>query len=424
MKNGMKRLALLCMALVPLAGSVSACQKRSQVVNYEVPKEAEHTLSFFGNKYEAVNVEVIEEIINGYMDQNPDVSVTYESEKGAAYFDSLRNRQQTDHLDDIFIVNHDTTLEFAADGSLADLSELVKYVPFSEDMVRQMTSADGKIYWVPTTISAFGLYCNLDLLHAHGCSVPRTLGEWKDVCDFFVKKGITPIVANNDISLKTLAVAVGFYPLYEKGMQEETFAKINRGEETLSKYLLDGFTLIREFCDRGYIDPSEALKTEKTSDDLEIFVQGEAPFMLTGVWAAERVRRMNPDFSWRVVSYPVLEEGAVLVINPDVRLSIAANGENQELAKDFADYFLKSENLWRFADHQASFCPLADGYEPSMAEIQEIAGSYKKRVSVIGADSQMQFPIWDILTETSQRLLAGQQLEELMEWMDAQVVER
>ena len=127
MKNGMKRLALLCMALVPLAGSVSACQKRSQVVNYEVPKEAEHTLSFFGNKYEAVNVEVIEEIINGYMDQNPDVSVTYESEKGAAYFDSLRNRQQTDHLDDIFIVNHDTALEFAADGSLADLSELVRY---------------------------------------------------------------------------------------------------------------------------------------------------------------------------------------------------------------------------------------------------------------------------------------------------------
>ncbi len=114
----------------------------------------------------------------------------------------------------------------------------------------------------------------------------------------------------------------------------------------------------------------------------------------------------------------------MLVINPDVRLSIAANGENQELAKDFADYFLKSENLWRFADHQASFCPLADGYEPSMAEIQEIAGSYKKQVSVIGADSQMQFPIWDILTETSQRLLAGQQLEELMEWMDAQVVER
>ena len=44
--------------------------------------------------------------------------------------------------------------------------------------------------------------------------------------------------------------------------------------------------------------------------------------MLTGVWAAERVRRMNPDFSWRVVSYPVLEEGAVLVINPDVRQKI------------------------------------------------------------------------------------------------------
>lgn len=423
MKKSKIRPALLCL-LLSFSCSLSACKNRSQVVNYEVPKEADHTLSFFGNKYEAVNVEVIEEIINGYMEQNPDISVSYESVKGSAYFDSLRNRQKTDHLDDIFIVNHDTALEFGADGSLADLSELVKYVPFSESMIRQMTAADGKIYWAPTTISAFGLYCNLELLHAHGHTVPKNLGEWKSVCESFVEKGITPIVANNDISLNTLAVAVGFYPLYEKGIQEEVFAKINRGEETLSRYLLDGFTLLREFCDRGYIDPSVALKTEKTSDDLAIFVQKEAPFMLTGVWAAGRVKRMDPDFSFRVVSYPVLEDGSVLVVNPDVRLSVAANGENEELAKDFADYFLKPENLWRFADQQASFCPLADGYEPSMAEIQEIARSYKRQPPVIGSDSLMQFPVWDILTETSQRLLAGQQLDELMEWMDAQVMKR
>ncbi len=146
--------------------------------------------------------------------------------------------------------------------------------------------------------------------------------------------------------------------------------------------------------------------------------------MLTGVWAAGRLKGMQPVFSFRVVPYPVREDGSVLVIHPDVCLSIAADGENQELAKDFADYFLKTENLWRFADQQASFCPLKDGYEPSMAEIQEIARSYRTQNAVIASDSFMQFPVWDILKETSQRLLAGQQLEELMEWMDVQVMER
>ena len=67
---------------------------------------------------------------------------------------------------------------------------------------------------------------------------------------------------------------------------------------------------------------------------------------------------------------------------------------------------------------------MKDGYEPSMAEIQEIARSYRTQNAVIASDSFMQFPVWDILKETSQRLLAGQQLEELMEWMDVQVMER
>lgn len=419
MINCKKSLVLL---LLPLSVGFSSCGSHCEVVNYEVPKEAVCTLSFFGNKYEAANVKVIEDIINGYMEQNQDISVTYESIRGSGYFDALSNKEQTGNLDDIFMVDHDTALEFANNESLADLSELVEYVPFSDSMLSQMTSGDGSIYWVPATVSAFGLYCNLDLLHKHGQKVPQTLEEWKEVCAYFVSKGITPIVANNDISLKTIVVAVGFYPFYEAGLQQEVFDKINGGEEKLSSYLSDGFALLREFCDEGFIDPAQALKTEKIADDLELFVQGESPFMLTGVWAAGMVKGMKPDFAFRVVPYPVREDGSVLVINPDVRLSVAAQGENEALAKDFAGYFLKSENLWRLADNQSSFCPLDDQYEPSLAEVQEIAEIYKKQEPVIGSDSHMQFPVWELLTDASQRLLAGKEFGELMEWMDAQVV--
>jgi len=82
---------------------------------------------------------------------------------------------------------------------------------------------DGAVYWVPTTVSMFGLYCNLDVLKKHKQEIPRNLGEWEQVCDYFVGRGITPIVANNDVSLKTLAIGAGFYPVYQEGRQTEAF---------------------------------------------------------------------------------------------------------------------------------------------------------------------------------------------------------
>lgn len=403
---------------------LTGCTKKNEVVSYEAPKKADYGLSFFGNKHESANVEVIEYILNGYMDENEDVMVSYESLKGADYYSALESREATGHLDDVFMINHDTALKFVENGSLADLSELVQAIPFSESMLSQMKSEDGNIYWVPTIVSAFGLYCNLDLLKQHKQSVPENLEEWKQVCSHFVSEGIVPIIANNDISLKTLAIGKGFYPLYEKGEQEEIFEKLNSGTEKLSTYLKDGFAIVQEFCEKQYIDAEKVLKTEKTSDDLEQFIKGESPFMLTGVWAAGRVKDMEPDFDFQVIPYPILEKGTVLVINPDVRLSVAAKGDNQELAKEFVSYFLKKDNIGRFANNQSSFSPLKDRHTPVLSEIQSIVDSYQTQMSVIGSDSYIDFPIWDITSDAAKRLLAGEEITTVMSQMDKETTSK
>ncbi len=400
----------------------TACSNKNEVVSYDMLNEANYILSFFGNKYEAANVEVLEQILTAYMEENKDINISYESIKGNDYFSALKNRERAGKLDDIFIVNHDTMLEFSDNGSLADLTDIVENVPFSEGIKGQMKSSDGKIYWVPTIVSAFGLYCNIDLLEKHGQKVPQTLGEWKDVCEYFVSHNITPIIANNDISLKTLAIAKGFYPLYKEGTQVEVFENINKGKEKLSTYLSEGFALAKEFCVKGYIDVEKTLETNKTSDDLEQFVKGDSPFMLTGAWAAGRVKNMNPNFTFKVVPYPILENGSVLVINPDVCLSVSAKGEHVKLAKDFVSYFLKKENIWRFADNQSSFIPLNDEKEPSLNEIRDVVISYQTQTCVIGSDSYIQFPIWDITMNVSRKLLQNEDMTQLMQWMDEQVI--
>lgn len=418
MRKRKRLLILLVAGWIALAG----CSGKNEVVDFELPEEAEHTLSFFGNKHEAANVKVIEDILNGYMEEKSEVMITYESLKGKEYYQALRDRAETGRLDDIFMVDHDTVLELSGNGYLADLSSVVEKSSFSQNMLSQMQSEDGNIYWVPTTVSAFGLYCNLDLLKKHGQSVPTNLGEWEAVCDYFISQNITPVIANNDISLKTLAIAKGFYPLYARRGQQEAFDRLNSGQDALSAYLEEGFSLAKTFCDRGYIDAARALTTEKTSDDLEQFAAGEAPFMLTGVWAAGRVRDMSPKLSFQVVPYPVLEDGSVLVINPDVRLSVSQAGENRELAMEFVSYFLKEENIGRFADNQSSFSPLQADFQPSLREVREIVKSYRRRTPVIGADSRLQFPIWDITADAARELLAGEGLEEVMERMDKRVM--
>ncbi len=247
-----RTIALLILSALILC-ILSGCIENSRVVNYDGQDEETTTITFFGNKYEPENVTVIEEIISGFMTENPDIRVSYESLKGTEYFEALRKRMASGKGNDVFMVNHDILLELQQSGQVADLSSLSVIPEYTRQMRSQMEE-NGKIYWMPTTVSAFGLYCNMDLLRKHGQEVPQNLGEWETVCGYFKDRGITPMIANNDISLKTLAIGYGFYSIYQEEVQAEVFSRINSGEETLSHYLSSGFSIVESFILKGYID--------------------------------------------------------------------------------------------------------------------------------------------------------------------------
>lgn len=419
------RIRTICALLASAFACVlmAGCAQKSQVVNLEDMDINATTITFFGNKYEPENVRVIEEIISGFMEENTDIRISYESLKGSDYFSALQKRIASGKGDDIFVVNHDALLELEQDGKVADLSGLEAVSRYNNAMVSQMTEEDGEIYWLPTTVSMFGLYCNLDLLKEHKQKIPENLGEWEQICDYFVGQGITPIVANNDISLKTMAIGVGFYQVYQERRQKEVFDRINSGEERLSDYLRPGFALVSSFLERGYIDAEKALTTKKTSGDLKEFALGNAPFMLTGAWAAGRLEEMSPGFSFEVHPLPVLEDGVLLVINADTRLSVNADSQNLEAALKFVEYFTRDENIQKFANQQSSFSPLKGGSPSPNKEIRPLIPCYEAGRVVLGTDEMLNLPIWDLTAEVSLKLLSGETLETALEWMEQQIEE-
>ncbi|MDE1471309.1 ABC transporter substrate-binding protein [Eubacterium limosum] len=413
-KDQMIGSAFLC-ALLCLLMAVSGCQSMEDQ-NYTVPaaeKSETVNLKFFGNKNEALNVVAIEEILKAYMEEYPDVNITYESVKGADYFDVLMKRIRSGNGDDIFMINHDTMLELMKTGELADLSGLPTIEDFSPGARSQMTF-DGVVPFVPTSISAFGLYCNLGLLAENNLEVPETYAEFLAACEVFSEKDITPIVANNDISLKTLAISRGMFEVYKGGGAEKALEQMNADPSLLAEAMRPGFEMVHLFIDRGYVDAGRTLKTEKTKDDLADFATGSYPFMLTGAWASPRVAALNPGLNYKVYPYPAQEDGSVLVTNVDTRVAVNARSAHVEEAKKFLEYLTQKDVMWEFVDSQSSFSPLEDNRLSSDPAVQPLNAYMTNGRSILGTDSNLKYPIWDLSKESVRGLLKGQSVEEVL----------
>ena len=255
----------MTMLMSCLAGCSSNSTNKVQTVGEE--KKEQVTLTFFGNKADESNVHVIESIMSSFMKDHPNIVITYESIKGTDYYDTLNKRMENGTGDDIFMVNHDTMLELHAKGQVADLTGLSTIDSYTEDQKNQFVSEDG-IFWLPTTVSSFGLYCNMDMLKEHNQSVPTNIVEFETVCDYFLEKGITPIVANNDISLKTMAIGVSYFDEYQNGTERQLFTDLNSGKVGLGESLDAGLTVVEEIIQKGYVDAAVAAETKKTSGDL------------------------------------------------------------------------------------------------------------------------------------------------------------
>ena len=401
-----------CAAAVLLAAGisvlVSGCAPgRNIVLSDNAEKAGPKTkLTFFGYKYEALNVMAIEDALHGYMDENPGVSISYDGVKSPLYFEVLEKRLSTGNGDDIIMVDHERVLELGSRGKLKDLSGVSTLDSFS-DLAKSQMYASGSVKYLPTSISAFGLYCNLDLIKLHGQKVPENLSQLEAVCDYFVSQGITPIVANNDISLKTVVIAKAMLPIYQSKDSAAEMNLFNTGEKDLAQALRPGFELVEKMLAKGWVNTEEALKTAKTKDDLVLFAKGDRPFMLTGAWAAPRLRELEPGFQYEVRPYPILEEGSVLVINVDTRMSVNADSPNAEEAQRFVEYLTRPDVIWDFVNSQSSFSPLKESGLAEDAAIQPIGPYLNNGMSVLGSDDNLQYPIWDMTRQCVVEMLEG-----------------
>lgn len=416
----MKKFVLYLLIFMFSAALMAACGKQSTNQAQSLGKKDGATvkLTFFGNKADESNVHVIEKIMMAYMKEHPNVVISYESLKGRQYYETLDKRMANSSGDDIFIVDHDETIKLKKRGQLANLVDISTIKNYREGIRQQFTDADG-VYWLPTTISAFGLYCNMDLLKEYGQNVPKNLKEFRAVCDYFKSKGITPIVANNDISLKTIITGVSFYDSIQNGDNDKLIDSLNDGTLLFGSAVKDGVRLVSLIINKHYVDPQETLKTMKTSDDLKIFAQGRQPFMFTGTWAARRLTTdFDAKFKYELHPLPLLLNDAFIISNPDVRLAVNAKSKHLKEAKDFVEYFTNASNIHEFADDQCSISPLEDNFPSKVQEMQPIVSCYNEGKFVRATSPRLLMPTWGMTRVAVEQLLKGKTDSEVVDMLN------
>lgn len=412
----------VALGLVLLSGCSMQFNDSMLIERKQSEEQESLQLSFYGYKADNANLTAIEAILQRYMEQHPDHVITYEGVKGAAYWEALERRIQANALDDVFMVDHDRAAELVKQGMLEDLSGLSGIEQYQDSMKEQFINPDGSAYFIPTCISAYGLFINYDLLEAHGQKVPENWSDFENVCNYFVQEGITPIVANNYASLRSLIVTKALYPIYQQDAAA-AIERFNLHPEELTEALRPGIEMVKEMIDREWIDCAEALATNQTSEDLEIFLAGDRPFMVTGCWATVRVKNKNPEFSYGVHPFPILEDGGVLEIDANTCIGVNAYSEHLEEAIELVEYIIQPENIQLYCDSQSSYSPLQAGSSPADETILPATACFEDGRIVIGSDNRLDLPLDTSLTEVTLQMLNGMPEDEAIRLLNQLLTE-
>lgn len=136
------RLLLLLLVFAMTMSTVVACGDQSD--NNDVNPDGSVTIEFVGWG-DAAELANYQELVNLFMEQNPDITVVYKGESAATYMTTLKNR--ANNLPDLFYMPDYDFLEWVANGTIKDISSYFT----EEELSTLWPQAIGEYYFDPST---------------------------------------------------------------------------------------------------------------------------------------------------------------------------------------------------------------------------------------------------------------------------------
>ena len=325
----------------------------TETASKEDEGSGEVELELFSTKTE--NADILQEMIDGFMEENPNIKITLTSEADAGTV--LKTRLTKNDIPELIAMGGDSNytelqsagvlLELSGEDFISEVQEAYLDMLYDVNVDKEQTA-----YGVPYATNASGVLYNEDLFAQAGVEVPKTWSEFQDVVTKLQDAGITPFELTFADSWTCLPPWNSMAPVIpdanftdERKAGNTTFTGTH--EEILEKYLWLLDYAQEDFMGTTYTDGNAA------------FANGSAAMMINGNWAISEFLNTNPDMNVNMFAFPSVDDESKNTVTSgvDVLLAVSNQGteEQQEAAKEFIRYALKPEVAQSYIDDQFAF---------------------------------------------------------------------
>ena len=295
------------------------------------------TLDLLVPSYSDATQGLWEDVIAGFEDENPDISVNLEVQSWDNLESVIATKIQGGEAPDIY--NGGPFAGFAADELLYPAEEVVSPETFSDFQESFVANAevDGTAYALPLIASARALFVNNALLEQAGVAAAPT--TWDELLDAAVK-----------VSALGGGVAGYGMPLGSEEAQAEAAVWLWGGGGTFGDAdaitiddpaNLPGAEQIKKMIDAG------ATQADPGSTDrsplMDIFVQGKIGMQVGLPPTVGQIEEGNPELDYSIVPIPTESGDPITVGVMDQLMAFENDGDKKDAITKFLDYYYSAD---------------------------------------------------------------------------------
>lgn len=303
----MKRKAISIILATAMAAGLAAGCGSGKTSDSGEGKDTKLTLIHDLNEDSAIDF--LEQAIERFEEENPNVTIDMETLSSDDYNSMLRNKIAADDVPDLFFIDDiHKKQEFIDAGLCLDISGEEWLEENIQESAVEACSTDGHTWCLPFARGAMFVIYNKEVLKEAGVSdVPETWSDFINTCEKIRSSGKTPIAAGfqeqwvlfSDEQCDSVVTTVKY--------DRENRINLEAGTTTWA-------------ADEGHFSEVLARMKERyqyTNEDpfgtdwntaLNMLAVGDAGMILNGSWTPAAVQAINPDVDLGIFPLPVTED--------------------------------------------------------------------------------------------------------------------
>jgi multiple sugar transport system substrate-binding protein len=308
-------LAILLIAIVPLSAQDAV------------------TLRYFTFSAAPDYLEELDAIIAGFNEENPNITIEVSTAPFADYFTLLQADVVGGDAPDVFELNYENFVTYAANGTLLNISDSLSGEAPYYPRALEAFQYNGEQLALPETFSTVLMFYNKDLFDQAGLEYPTTEWTWDDA----TAAGEAIRALGDDTW--GLYSPTQFWEFYKKAAQngECHFFNEDMTESTInSEACVATLETMVGFQTSGIMPTAADLSGVSDGD---LFLSGKLGMLVTGIWMFGAFQ--EAPFAWDVQIEPMINQHAHHFFANGV--AVSATTEQPEAAAAWAEYLTASQ---------------------------------------------------------------------------------